>query len=88
MHRKVPLDGNCLFHAVSEQLHGNFQKTTILRKTICEWLRPNRNWELESHGRLHQLTDKPWQTYVDEMSEDGAWGDHITLIAISQVRAE
>ncbi len=29
--------------------------------------------------------DKSWSAYCDEMSRDGIWGDHLTLVAIAEV---
>lgn len=35
---------------------------------------------------LHEFVhDKPWEEYCTLMEKDGCWGDHLTLLAISEI---
>jgi hypothetical protein len=73
---RTPADGNCLFHAIVDQLrmHG-IKRITYqqLRKQIVEYMRRHPftpdGTHLESfvHGRS-------WDEHLDYMSDDGTWG--------------
>lgn len=47
--------------------------------SLIIFLKPN---ESILHEFVH---DKPWEEYCEQMSRDGCWGDHLTLLAISEL---
>jgi hypothetical protein len=84
--REIPGDGNCQMHAVSDQLYDTIERSKEVRKIVVEWLRKNKNWKLPNESILHEFVhDKPWEEYCNVMEKDGCWGDHLTLLAISEI---
>lgn len=73
-------------HAVSDQLYDTIERSKEVRKIVVEWLRKNKNWKLPNESILHEFVhDKPWEEYCNVMEKDGCWGDHLTLLAISEI---
>lgn len=84
--REIPGDGNCQMHAVSDQLYDTIDRSKEVRKVVVDWLRKNKNWKLPNESILHEFVhDKPWEEYCAQMEKDGCWGDHLTLLAISEI---
>jgi len=84
--RDIPGDGNCQMYAVSDQMYDRIDKSVEIRKNTVVWLRNHRDWELPNGAILHQFVhDRPWEEYCDAMAKDGCWGDHLTLLAISEL---
>ena len=91
--RQVPPDGTCQFHAVYDQLiqlqqkHGSIFPTIgksitngdQLRGEVVRWLRNNRK-EITPFFLGNENLD----VYFDTM-ENGAWGDNLTLYAMSKM---
>ena len=72
----TPKDGNCMFHAISDQLArlGLTLKTpSELRSSVVQYLRDN---PLTSDGtRLREfISYQAWESYLRRMSQDGVWG--------------
>jgi len=84
--REIPGDGNCQMHAISDQLYDTIEKSKDVRKTVVDWLRKNKNWKLPNESILHEFVhDRPWEEYCEMMEKDGCWGDHLTLLAASEI---
>lgn len=84
--REIPGDGNCQMHAISDQLYNTIDRSKEVRKTIVEWLRKNKDWKLPNESILHEFVhDRPWEEYCTMMEKDGCWGDHLTLLAASEI---
>lgn len=80
-----PKDGNCQFSAISKLLQaiGIFRSNQTLRREIVRYLEANPS---TSDGTpLQNFTDLPWPQYLAEMSQNGTFGDHITLQAASNL---
>ncbi|XP_035685160.1 uncharacterized protein LOC118421765 [Branchiostoma floridae] len=83
----VPKDGNCLFHAVSDQLVRT-GSTAIshsqLRQDVVGYLRQHPHNEKGDHLRAF-VRNLDWEGYLQQMSRDGVWGDHIVLQALASM---
>ena len=76
---EVDGDGNCQFRAIADQLYGSPDRYADVRAKIVEHLRSNV--PLYS-GFVHDIQ---YDAYIENMGLDGNWGDHLTLIAASNV---
>ncbi|XP_078703589.1 uncharacterized protein LOC144928780 [Branchiostoma floridae x Branchiostoma belcheri] len=84
---EVPKDGNCLFHAVADQLfrtEGRRTSHVDLRRRAVNYLRKNPYNVRGDHLRAF-VPDQNWDRYLDTMSRDGTWGDHIVLQAMADM---
>ncbi|CAH1271093.1 Hypp4559 [Branchiostoma lanceolatum] len=82
---EVPKDGNCMFHAVCDQLFRT-ERDGIghveLRKLAVDFLKDRPYNDNGDHLSVF-VQDQSWEDYLDTMSRDGTWGDHIVLQAIA-----
>jgi len=87
--RKIPGDGNCQFAAFADQLFSTPRVHQEVRRISVEWLRQNPNFEVERGVYLRDFLEMDcfgnWEEYCNYMAQDGTWGDHMTLIALSEV---
>jgi hypothetical protein len=87
--RPIQGDGNCQFAALSDQIFGTPKYHPSIREAIVEWLRHNADYQLAPNTHLIDFlqTDffPSWREYCDYLEQDGSWGDHITLLAASEV---
>ena len=77
----TPKDGNCLFHAMSDQLTRMgkpSQTASQLRTAVVSFLRSNPTTPDGIHYREF-VNHGGWETYLQRMSIDGEWGDYIAL---------
>ncbi|XP_078573125.1 caspase-2-like [Branchiostoma floridae x Branchiostoma japonicum] len=84
---EVPGDGNCMFHAVADQLlrtEGRRISHVELRKQVVDYLRQNPLNGVGDHLR-NFVPDQNWERYLNTMSRDGTWGDHIVLQAMADM---
>ncbi|XP_078703590.1 uncharacterized protein LOC144928781 [Branchiostoma floridae x Branchiostoma belcheri] len=84
---EVPKDGNCLFHAVADQLfrtEGTRTSHVELRRQAVNYLREYPYNVRGDHLRAF-VPDQNWDRYLDTMSRDGTWGDHIVLQAMADM---
>ena len=77
----TPKDGNCLFHAMSDQLTrvGRLPQTpSKFRSDLVRYLKSNSTTPDGVHFR--EFTNHGgWDIYLRRMSRDGEWGDWIAL---------
>lgn len=83
-------DGNCMFHALSNQLHlkGICVSHEELRKSSVEFLRNNPRLPVcgtELSGFLDHDKYRSWDEYLEKMAKNGEWGDHLILVAVANV---
>ena len=81
----TPKDGNCMFHAVAESIRAidGIQIThDKVRAEVINYLRNNRftRNEMDLADFVPNLS---WSDYLDSLNYE--WGDHICLMAISQI---
>eukprot|EP00058_Branchiostoma_floridae_P023894 XP_002609384.1 hypothetical protein BRAFLDRAFT_86475 [Branchiostoma floridae] len=83
----VPKDGNCLFYAVFDQLVRT-GSTAIshsqLRQDVVGYLGKHPHNEHGDHLRAF-VPNEDWEDYLQQMSRDGVWGDHIVLQAMASM---
>ena len=82
----TPRDGHCMFHAVAEwlnKLDNTFLSYEDIRSSVVEWLEANPTMDNGVHlpDFVH---NQNLDDYLSSLQEN-AWGDHITLIAVSHV---
>ena len=75
---EVDGDGNCQFRAIADQLYGSPERDAEVRANIVEHLRSNSS-------RYSAFVPESYDAYIEIMGLDGNWGDHLTLIAASNV---
>ena len=80
-----PKDGNCQFAAICKLLNsiGIHRSNHTMREDIVNYL--NNNPTAADGTPLQNFTDLPWPTYLPSMSQNGTFGDHITLQAASNL---
>eukprot|EP00656_Telonema_subtile_P032782 TRINITY_DN3604_c0_g1_i2.p1 TRINITY_DN3604_c0_g1~~TRINITY_DN3604_c0_g1_i2.p1 ORF type:complete len:344 (+),score=46.23 TRINITY_DN3604_c0_g1_i2:208-1239(+) len=86
--RDVPGDGNCQFHALSDQLRA---KSIVdmphgeVRAVVVHWLRNTGASILVDDNPAVTLAaasgEGDWGAYCSMMERDKEWGDHLTLLA-------
>jgi len=85
---RIAADGNCQFAACSDQLYGTPAHHLTVRYAAVNWLRQNQDFVLPNQTKIRDFlqTDffPTWEDYCTYMNQPGIWGDHLTLIAISQ----
>eukprot|EP01125_Pyxidicula_operculata_P007422 TRINITY_DN2522_c0_g1_i2.p1 TRINITY_DN2522_c0_g1~~TRINITY_DN2522_c0_g1_i2.p1 ORF type:complete len:423 (-),score=80.83 TRINITY_DN2522_c0_g1_i2:73-1341(-) len=83
----IPADGNCQFSSISDQLYGTIEFSTKVRLEAMNWLRKNKDWILPNNGsKLSEYAyDQTWDQFCDELSRNGIWGNHLTLVAMAEV---
>jgi hypothetical protein len=90
MEKPVAPDGNCQMRALADQLFDNPDQYREVRSKIVDWLRSNEKFPIDDEGSVClgdflDLSQFPtWGSYCDYMSQNGAWGDHMTLIAAAE----
>ena len=80
-------DGNCLFRALSDQLHrdrgGSHDQ---IRSDICDYIEDNKN----DFSVFLVLEDDDedaadFESYIKTMREDGEWGGNLELVAAARI---
>lgn len=85
--RNVVPDGNCMFAAIVDQLElrNDFSfSPKSLRHGCLQYLRENPN-SGDGTPYVLFLDGETWEEYLSRMSQDGVWGDHMILQAVSKV---
>ncbi|EGC32921.1 hypothetical protein DICPUDRAFT_81296 [Dictyostelium purpureum] len=84
--KEIPGDGNCQMHALSDQIFGDLEHSVIIRNNIVDWLRQNKGFYLPNGETLSDfVTTNSWEEYCNSMSQNGTWGDHLTLVAAAEI---
>ncbi|XP_062622180.1 uncharacterized protein LOC134283718 [Saccostrea cucullata] len=86
VHNVVP-DGNCMFAAIVDQLEINGDcsfSSKSLRQACVEHLKNHPESDDGTHYEMF-MDGESWSNYLDRMTQEGQWGDHLMLQAISQV---
>ena len=79
--------GNCLFLAIAQQLEkvfGMVKSHKEIRKEIVKFLSKNPTLGTVQFPAFVS-GHSSWQAYLHAMSQDGIWGDHLTLIAAANL---
>eukprot|EP00906_Rhabdomonas_costata_P013189 RCo018961 len=89
--RAVTGDGNCQFRAVSDQLFGSEEHHAQLRASAVKWLKENAVTPLGDPATASRWPDfldtdefHDWKAYVEYITKDGSWGDHLSLLALAE----
>lgn len=72
-------DGNCLFRAAAQQLHGNQEEHLRVRERAVANLR-------ERKDELHEFfgSKEDFEEYLSLMATDRTWGDELVLCAVAE----
>ncbi|MCL7027582.1 hypothetical protein MKW94_016121, partial [Papaver nudicaule] len=71
-------DGNCQFRSLSDQLYGSPDHHEYVRQKIVS--------QLKSEEEVYKdFVDMQYEAYLQKISTDGEWGDHVTLKAASDL---
>lgn len=87
--KNVAGDGNCLYHAASEQM-GHFlnpipenERANELRHRLVNFLRQHPTTpQGESYSKWLTTNNETWEKYLDRMSRPGEFGDEIIIRAL------
>eukprot|EP00948_MAST-09A_sp_MAST-9A-sp1_P001673 g1673.t1 len=81
----VPMDGNCLFHAVSHQLFGTIKHHARIRRECC-------NFMYQNHARFSLMCENPgeFKQYISARLHPvqdgyGEWGDDPEIRAMEEL---
>ena len=82
-------DGNCLFRALSDQLHGDYGNNhEFVRSEICDFMEQNKeDFEIflvfeDDEGDSEDAED--FESYISNMRTDGEWGGNLELVAAAR----
>lgn len=76
--RDVAGDGNCMFRALSDQLHDRADEHVQTREDVVRFIEAHRD-DFEPFVE----DDEPFDRYVARMRRGGTWGGHLELQAAS-----
>ncbi|DAZ97259.1 TPA: LOW QUALITY PROTEIN: hypothetical protein N0F65_009310 [Lagenidium giganteum] len=79
---EVEADGNCLFRALSDQLHGTQEHHTEIRKRIVSYIESRRD-EFEPFME----DEEKFEHYCKRMREDATWGGNQEIYAAARLFA-
>jgi len=78
--RDVEHDGNCLFRSIADVLDGDENVHEKYRDLAVSYISKNK-W----YFSMFLMDNENIDTYIKNMSEDGKWGGHFELVALSSV---
>jgi hypothetical protein len=83
---EIPEDGNCQFASVSDQVYGGLEQTAYCRKKAVKWILKNQNAVLPNGSLIKNYIYEfaSVTEFCDDMSREGIWGNHLTLVAMSE----
>jgi len=76
--------------ALADQLFGDENRHKEVRGRIMRWLSSHEKFAVDENGgaTLGDFIDRDqfpkWNSYISYMSQNGAWGDHITLLGAAE----
>ncbi|XP_078614208.1 uncharacterized protein LOC144883508 [Branchiostoma floridae x Branchiostoma japonicum] len=86
---EIPSDGNCQFAAFADQLERlgrGILSPQDLRRMSVSYLRNNPKLPGPDASNVADFVDgKDLPRYLRQMEEEGTWGDHLTLQALSNI---
>lgn len=82
--RDVRGDGNCLFRALSDQLHGDETHYRDLRAQTVQFIRLHRAFF--EPFRESEDEDETFDEYVEAMEQDGCYVGNWALVAFARLR--
>jgi len=71
-------DGNCLFRSVSHQVYGSPDLHLLVREKCMEYIASERPF-------FENYVSGDFDQYLKEMKQNGAWGDHVEIQAMSEI---
>jgi len=78
--RDVEGDGNCLFRSVADLIEGYESHHEKYREMAVDYITKNKEY-----FALFLLDDENIDEYIKDISEDGTWGGHFELVALSSL---
>ena len=76
--KEIGGDGNCLFRALSDQLHGEETHHDVLRANAVQHIRDNKEFF------VHYIEDdETIEEYCNDMAKSGEWGGQIEMTALA-----
>lgn len=77
----IQADGNCLFRAIAEQVHGPREGDhAVVRREVVEFMRAN----VEDFEPFVE-NDETFHSYTQRMSTAGTWGSHMEILAAARL---
>ena len=87
----VPMDGNCLFSAISHQVYGDVRFHKLVRQRCCDYIQlfedrftPYLDTRLFVANRIDQ-NYVDFADYMAQMRKPGIWGDNMEITALSEL---
>ncbi|KIY71328.1 cysteine proteinase [Cylindrobasidium torrendii FP15055 ss-10] len=77
-------DGNCLFRALSDQLHGSPSKHLEVRQDICQWIEEHAD-RYEGFVDVDEFGTEGLKAYLAGMRTPGTYGGHMELSACAHM---
>lgn len=77
---KMGEDGACLFRAVADQVYGDEEMHSLVRKLCCDYMTKNSDY-------FSQYVTEEFPQYVDRKRRDHIQGNHVELQALSELFA-
>jgi OTU domain-containing protein 5 len=74
----MPPDGNCLFHAVADQIYGDHSYHDVVRKQCLDYMEKERN-------HFSQFITEDFNAYIARKRQLGVHGNHVELQAITEI---
>lgn len=78
--RDVEGDGNCLFRSVADFVDGDEKEHDQYRRMAVDYITKNKEY-----FAMFLLDDENIDEYIKDMDEDGTWGGHFELVALSNL---
>jgi len=78
--KEVEGDGNCLFRALSDQLHGGPEKHKTLRREVVSYMRNYR----EDFEPFHVDENVPFDHHLDLLERDGTYAGNDVIVAFAR----
>ncbi|GAX12057.1 OTU domain-containing protein 3 [Fistulifera solaris] len=79
-------DGNCLFRALSDQIHGDYgNQHADVRTEVCDFMELH-----EDDFKVFLILDEDdedaadFESYISALREDGEWGGNLELVAAAR----
>jgi len=74
-------DGNCLFRALSDQVHGDETKHHEIRQAVVKYVQNHADHFSAFVGEYGETFDQ----YISRLSQDGVYGGHIEIVGFAAV---